>query len=58
MVVAVKIPNQLHKKICHCDVDLPVVSFNSALKCSYALKAGELLVNARCDFSLLEPFSS
>ena len=55
MVVAVKIPNIVHKKFSHCDVDLPVVSFNFVPNLGCPLRVGELLVDARCDLLLLEP---
>jgi len=58
MVVVIKIPNHLHQNFFHCDVDLLVVSFDSTPKWHYPLKVGELFVDARCDISLPESFSS
>ena len=55
MVVAVKIPSLLHQNFSGCDVDLPVVSFDFAPKLGYPLRVGELVVDARCDLTLLEP---
>ena len=55
MVVAVKIPSLLHKKFSRCDVDQPVVKFDFVPNSGYPLRIGELLVDARCDLSLLEP---
>ena len=55
MVVAIKIPNHLHQKFFLCDVDLPIVSFNSTSESGYPLRVGELVVDARCDITLLEP---
>jgi len=56
--VALKIPNLLHQNFFHCDVDLPAISFHTALKWRYPLKVGELVVVAQCNLSLLESFSS
>jgi len=53
MVVFVKIPHYLYQNFFRCDVDLPVVSFYSAPKWGYHLEVGELLVDVRCDISLL-----
>ena len=57
MVVAVKIPSLLHQKFSHCDVDLPIFSFDFVPNLGYPLRAGELLVDARCDLPLLEPLN-
>ena len=55
MIVAVKIPSRLHQNFFHCDVDLPIVSFDFVPNIGYPLRDGELLVDARCDIPLLEP---
>ena len=55
MVVAIKIPNRLHQKFFHCDVDLPVVSFDFLPNLGYPLGVGELFIDARCDIPILEP---
>ena len=39
----------------HCDVDLPIVSFDFVPNLGYPLRVGELLVDARCDPPMLEP---
>ena len=57
MVVAIKIPSLLHQNFSRCDVDLPVVSFDFVPNLGYPLRVGELLVDARCDPPLLEPYS-
>ena len=54
MVVAVKILSRLHQKFFRYDADFPVVSFNSAPKLGYALRVGELVVDARCDLPLVD----
>ena len=54
MVVAVKIPSLLHQNLSHCDVDLPVVSFDFVPNSGFPLRVGELLFDARCDLPLLE----
>ena len=55
MVVAVKIPSLPHQNFSHCDVDLPIVSFNFAPNLGYPLGVRELVFDARCDLPLLEP---
>ena len=55
MVVAVKIPGLLHQNFSHCNVDMPVVSFDFAPSLGYPLRVGEFLIDARCDLPLLEP---
>ena len=55
MLVAVKIPNPPHKNFSHCDVDLPIVSFDFVPNLGYPLRVGELVFYARCDPPLLEP---
>ena len=57
MVVAVKIPNLLHQNFSHCDVDLPIVSFDFVPNLRYPLRVGELIVDAQCDLPLLEPYN-
>ena len=57
MVVAVKIPNLLHQNFSRCDVDMPIVSFDFVPNSGYPLRVGELLVDARCDIPLFEPFN-
>ena len=57
MVVAVKIPSLLHQNISHCDIDLPIVSFDFVPNLGYPLRVGELLVDARCDIPLREPLN-
>ena len=37
----------------HCDVDIPVVSFNFAPKLGYPLRIGEIFFDAQCDITLL-----
>ena len=54
MVIAVKIPSLPHQNFSHCDVDLPIVSFDFVPNLGYPLRVGELLVDARCDLPLLE----
>ena len=46
MVVAVKIPNLLHKNFSHCGVDLSIVSFDFVPDSGYPLRVGELLADA------------
>ena len=57
MVVAIKIPSLPHQNICHCDVDMPVVSFGFVPNLGYPLRVGELLADARCDLTLLKPLN-
>ena len=57
MVVAVKIPNLLHQNFSCYDADLPVVSFDFVPNLCYPLRVGELVVDARCDIPLLEPYN-
>ena len=57
MVVAVKIHSRLHKNFSRCDVDVLVISFNSMPNLGYPLRVGELVVDARCDLPLLEPYN-
>ena len=57
MVVAVKIPSLPHQNFSHCDVDLPIVSFDFVPNLGYPLIFGEILVDARCDLPLLEPYN-
>ena len=57
MVVGVKIPSHLDQKLFHCDVDLPVVSFNYVPNLGYPLRVGEPLADAWCDLPLLEPLN-
>ena len=57
MVVAVKIPSLLHQNLSHCNVDLLVVSFDFMQNLGYPLRVGELVVDARCDLPLLEPWN-
>ena len=57
MVVAVKILSLLHQKFSCCDVNLRVVSFEFVPNLGYPLRVGELLVDARCDLPLLEPYN-
>ena len=46
MVVAIKIPSLLNQNFSHCDVDMPVVSFDFVPNSGYPLRVGELLVDA------------
>jgi len=46
MVVVIGIPNHLHQKLFHYDVDLLVVSFYSVLTPGYPLRVGGLVVDA------------
>ena len=55
MVVAIKIPSLSHQNFSHCNVDLPIVLFDFVPNLGYPLRVGELLADARCDLSLLEP---
>ena len=55
MVVAVKIPSLPHQNFSHCDVDLPVISFDFVPKSCYPLRVRELVLDARCVIPLLEP---
>ena len=55
MVVAIKIPSLIHQNFSHCDVDLPVVSFDFVPNLGYPLRVGELVVDAKCDLPLLKP---
>ena len=54
-VVAVKIPSWLHQNFSHCNVDMPLVSFDSVPNLGYPLRVGEVVVDARCDLPLLAP---
>ena len=55
MLIIAKIPSLPHQKFSHCEVDLPVVSFDFVPNLGYPLRVGELLVDVRCDPPLLEP---
>ena len=55
MIVAVKIPSLLHQNFSHCDVDLPIVSFDFVPNLGCPLRVGELVVDDQCDLPLLEP---
>ena len=55
MVVIFKTPNLPLQTFFHCDVDLLIVSFDSAPRSSYLLRVGELVVDALCALPLLEP---
>ena len=55
MVVVIKIPSILHQNLSHCDVGLPIVSFDFVPNIGYPLRVGEVVVDARCDLPLLEP---
>ena len=55
MVVVVKIPSLLHQNFSCCDVDMHVVSFDFVPNSGYPLRVGELIIDARCDLTLLEP---
>jgi hypothetical protein len=55
MVVVLKIPNPLLQNFIHYDDDLLVVSCDFVSWSSFPLRVGELIVDARCDLSLLEP---
>ena len=57
MVVAIKIPSLLHQNFSHFNVDMPIVSFNFVPNLGYPLRFGELVVDARCDLPLLEPYN-
>ena len=57
MVVAVKITSILHKKFSCCNVDLPVVSFDFVPNSGYPLRVAKLIVDARCELKLLEPYN-
>jgi hypothetical protein len=57
MVVFLQIPNPLLQKLFHYDVDLLVVSCNSIPWSGCPLRVGELVVDARCDIPLLEPYT-
>ena len=54
MVVIIKIPSLLDQSFSHCDVDLPIVSFDFVPNLGYPLRVGELPVDARCDPPMLE----
>ena len=55
MVVVLKKPNLQLQNFSHYDVDLLVVSFDSAPRSGYPLRVGELVVDALCALALLEP---
>jgi hypothetical protein len=55
MVVVLKTPNPILQNFFHYDVDLLVVSCDSMLWSGCPLILGELVVDSRCDFPLLEP---
>ena len=57
MVVTVKIPSLPHQNFSHCDVDMPIVSFEFVPNLGYPLRVGELVFGAQCDLPLLEPFN-
>ena len=56
MVVVLKEPNPLIQKFFHYDVDLLVVSCDSVPWSGCPLIFGELVLDARCDLPLLEPY--
>jgi hypothetical protein len=56
MVVVLKIPNPLLQNFFHYDVDLLVVSCDFVPWSGCPLRVGELVVDARCDLPLLEPY--
>jgi len=56
MVVVLKIPNTLLQNFFHYDVYLLVVSCNYVSWSGFPLIFGELVVDARCDLPLLEPY--
>ena len=57
MVVAIKIPSLLYKNFSRYVVDLPVVSFDFVPNLGSPLRVGELVIDARCDLPLLEPYN-
>ena len=57
MVAAIKILSLLHQNFSRCDVDLPVASFDFVPNLGYPLRVGEIVVDARCDLPLLEPYN-
>jgi hypothetical protein len=56
MVVVLKTPNPLLQNFFHYDVDLLVVSCDFVPWLGCPLRFGELVVDARCDLPLLEPY--
>ena len=50
-------PNRLLQNLFHCDVDLPIVSFDSSQELGYPSRVGEVFVDARYDLPLLEPWN-
>ncbi len=55
MVIAIKMPSDLHQNFFHCDADMPIISFDFVPEGGYPLRVGELVVDAQCDLPLLEP---
>ena len=55
MVVVIKIPNPLLKNLFHYNADLFGVSCDFGPWSGFPLRVGEIFVDARCDFPLLEP---
>jgi hypothetical protein len=56
MVVVLKTPNPLLQNLFHYDVDLLVVSCDSMPWSGCPLRFGELVVDARCELLVLEPY--
>jgi hypothetical protein len=56
MFVVLKTPNPLLQNFFHCDVDVLVVSCDFVPCSGFPLRFGELVVDARCDLPLLEPY--
>jgi hypothetical protein len=56
MVVVLKIPNPLLQNLFHYDVDMLVVSYDYVPWLGCPLRVGELVVDARFDLPLLEPY--
>ena len=57
MAVAIEIPSLPHQNLSHCNVDMAIVSFDFVPNLDYPLRVGEILVDARCDLLLLEPYN-
>jgi hypothetical protein len=55
MVVFLKTPNALLKNLFHYDVDLLGVSCDFVPWSGCPLRFGELVVDSRCDITLLDP---
>ena len=55
MVVVLKKPNLQLQNFFHYDVGMLVVSFDSEPWLGYLLRVGELVVDALCDLTHLEP---